>query len=217
MRWVALALVILNTLVWQVGGGVPPGLLPSAVVSGNLPRVASLKVQGEVAGLADGERACVRLGWFRSFELASDLKNFLPAARVSGLGVKEIDRSLPPLHWVIVPPQPPGAALEQLRDMQSQGIDSYLVAEGENKNAISLGLFESRDAAKSVVEEKKRNNFNVVLANFDRNQISYALAFETEPDFVKEMVQAVRTGYGSEFDFVEVNRCESVATSGENP
>jgi hypothetical protein len=52
----------------------------------------------------------------------------------------------------------------------------------------------------------------VVLANFPRNQISYALSFETEPALVKEMVQAVEADYGEEFDFVEVNPCESVAT-----
>ncbi|WP_236744216.1 hypothetical protein [Marinobacter similis] len=81
------------------------------------------------------------------------------------------------------------------------------MTEGENRNAISLGLFESREAAISVLEEKKRQNLNAVLANFPRNQISYALVFKAEPDLVKDVVQAVKTDYGADFDFVEINPC----------
>jgi hypothetical protein len=139
------------------------------------------------------------------------------ANALPGLSIEEVERSLPPLYWVIIPPQPYDVALNQFRSMQHRGVDSYLVTEGENKNAISLGLFESQNAAISVLEEKKRQNLNVVLANFPRNQISYALSFETEPALVKEMVQAVEADYGEEFDFVEVNPCESVATPEENP
>lgn len=57
----------------------------------------------------------------------------------------------------------------------------------------------------------------MVLVNFDRNQISYALALETESSLVEEVVQAVEADYGLEFDFIEVDRCESVATPGKNP
>ncbi|GGE75285.1 hypothetical protein GCM10011533_29600 [Streptosporangium jomthongense] len=220
MKWLALALVVLNVGVWQISEALGPGLSSVPAVSGNLPRVASLKIQDEPVTpvqLAPGERACVRLGWIQSPERARELLSHIPGGKVSRVSVEEIDRSLPSLHWVIVPPQPPAAAQEQLRAMRNQGIDSYLVTEGENKNAISLGLFESLDAAMSVLEEKKRNNFNVVLVNFDRNQISYALALETESSLVEEVVQAVEADYGLEFDFIEVDRCESVATPGKNP
>ena len=81
------------------------------------------------------------------------------------------------------------------------------MTEGENRNAISLGLFESRAAAISVLEEKKRQNLNAILANFPRNQISYALVFKAEPDLAKDLVQAVKTDYGTDFDFVEINPC----------
>lgn len=150
---------------------------------------------------------CGRLGLIPSLDAAKALVAGQPMAGEVGLGWQEVTRELPPFHWVIIPPQPPAVALKQFRDIQRQGIDSYLVTEGENRNAISLGLFESREAAISVLEEKKRQNLNAVLANFPRNQISYALVFKAEPDLVKDVVQAVKTDYGADFDFVEINPC----------
>ncbi|WP_203301824.1 hypothetical protein [Marinobacter sediminum] len=150
---------------------------------------------------------CGRLGLIPSLNTAKALVAGQPMAGEVGLDWQEVIRELPSFHWVIIPPQPPAVALKQFRDIQRQGIDSYLVTEGENRNAISLGLFESREAAISVLEEKKRQNLNAVLANFPRNQISYALVFKAEPDLVKDVVQAVKTDYGADFDFVEINPC----------
>ncbi|MEP4465664.1 MULTISPECIES: hypothetical protein [Marinobacter] len=150
---------------------------------------------------------CGRLGLISSLDTAEALVAGQPMAGEVGLAWQEVTRELPPFHWVIIPPQPSAVALKQFRDIQRQGIDSYLVTEGENRNAISLGLFESREAAISVLEEKKRQNLNAVLANFPRNQLSYALVFKAEPDLVKDVVQAVKTDYGADFDFVEINPC----------
>ncbi|WP_252738005.1 hypothetical protein [Marinobacter salexigens] len=220
MKWLVLVLVVCNLSVWQLGAISKSATRSDTVASGTLPRVASLKVRSGAADAASrltGERACVRLGWMQSLDAARALKAHPALTRASRLSLQEVDRPLPVLHWVIIPPQPTDVALRQLREMQDQGVDSYLVTEGPNKNAISLGLFESQDAAISVLEEKKHENFNVVLVNFDRNQISYALAFEAEPDFAMEMAQALEADYGSEFDFIEIDRCEGVATAEKNP
>lgn len=220
MRWFALALIVLNLGVWQLSASSKSEAQAGATASGTLPRVFNLKLQGVAKA---GHRSvakglgCVRLGWIRSLDTALALKTNPNLAPISGVSVEEVDRPLPPLHWVIIPPQPLSAAVEQLRRMQDQGIDSYLVTEGVNTNAISLGLFESRDAAKSVLKKNKRKNFNVVLVNFDRNQISYALAFEAELNLVQGIAQALEADYGSEFDFIEINRCKGVASSEKNP
>ncbi|WP_227715044.1 hypothetical protein [Marinobacter sp. DY40_1A1] len=220
MKWLALVLVVINFCVWQLSDYSKVASQPGSAVSGSLPRVTSLKVQKNAVVASEpvsNEWVCVRVGWIKSVEVAEALGAHSVFSRTQSLSLEKVERPLPSLHWVIIPPQPPTAALEQFRDMQRRGVDSYLVTEGENRNAISLGLFESRSAAISVLEEKKRKNFNVVLVNFDRNQISYALAFEAESNLVEEMVQAVEADYGEEFDFVEVNRCEGVATRENNP
>ncbi|MBZ2170252.1 hypothetical protein K8I84_15900 [Marinobacter sp. F4216] len=156
------------------------------------------------------------MGWLETREQAQRLIEARAGEAVE-LVVVEERRELTPYNWVIIPPQPGAEALRQFREIQRRGIDSYLVTEGENRNAISLGLFESREAAISVLEEKKRQNLNAVLANFPRNQISYALAFEGQPALVEELVPAVEADYGSNFDFVEINPCEGVATPKKNP
>lgn len=220
MKWLAFVLTILSVGIWQFGQFVHSNAPSDPVASGKLPRVMSLKLEKplpDVGQLTLGTRMCVRLGWIRSTEAVKGLMRHQALVQASSLKVEEVDRPLPSLHWVIIPPQPAAVALRQFRELQRQGLDSYLVTEGENKNAISLGLFESRNAAISVLEEKKRHNLNVVLVNFDRNRISYALSFETEPKLVKNTVQAVEADYSEEFDFVEVNRCKGVATPEKNP
>ncbi|MCR8916363.1 hypothetical protein [Marinobacter panjinensis] len=159
---------------------------------------------------------CIRLGWFESAEAARAAYLSLGSPGLAH-EVRQEERELSPLHWVIIPPQPDDRALALFSDLQRRGIDSYLVRRGENKNAISLGLFESRQAAEMVLEEKKRQNLNAILANFPRNQISYALVFEDElmPD--SGAVKAAESDYANNFDLVEIRRCEGVATDPENP
>lgn len=191
-----------------------PEMVPSAqsvsVESKNVPEpTGSGESLVESSGQQEVEArlVCGRLGLIPSLDAVESLVASQPMAGEVGLTWQEVTRALPPFHWVIVPPQPRVVALKQFRDIQRQGIDSYLVTKGENRNAISLGLFESRKAAISVLEEKKRQNLNAVLANFPRNQISYALVFKAEPDLAKDVVQAVKTDYGADFDFVEINPC----------
>lgn len=162
------------------------------------------------------QRYCVRLGWFENADAARQA--YLALGSSGGAHViREEERELAPLHWVIVPPQPADRALALFRDLQRRGIDSYLVRRGENKNAISLGLFESKQAAETVLEEKKRQNLNAILANFPRNQISYALVFEDELMPGSGAVEAAESDYANNFDLVEIRRCEGVATASENP
>lgn len=222
MRWLALVLVLVSIGIYYLPDFVGPSGGMAKVASGSLPRVASLKSPdpgNDAVAIPPGrsDSSCVRLGWIETAERARRLVASQPLAEEAGFKVEEVERELPPLHWVLIPPQPEAVALRQFRDIQRQGIDSYLVTEGENRNAISLGLFESRESAISVLEEKKRQNLNAVLVNFPRNQISYALSFEAEPGLAEELVQAVKADYGSNFDFVEIRPCEGVATPEKNP
>lgn len=244
MRWFAVALILINMALWLYGDKVGPN--PVAVVSEGqaLPRVADLKLasptadsepinesvegaEGDIVGraadavvpsLREGvpQAFCVRLGWFDSEQGARAAYRSI-SRPVTDYRIMEEERELPPLHWVIIPPQPENRALDLFRDLQQRGIDSYLVARGENKNAISLGLFESRQAAENVLVEKKRQNLNAILANFPRNQISYALVFQDQLISGSGMVGTAETVYRENFEMVEIRRCEGVATRSENP
>src|SRR5690554_5843084 len=101
MKWLALVLVVLNLGIWQLSVYAKVGARPGSVVSGSLPRVASLKIQGEPASTpqtAPSEPVCVRLGWVESLEGAEALKAHPAFAGASSLLLEEVERSLPSLH-----------------------------------------------------------------------------------------------------------------------
>lgn len=212
MKWSALCLVVLNLALWFV----PQWVESERVVqdgAGVLPRVGSLKPAQVSPSVSDQTLTCVSLGWFESESRAVAVGEALGRT----YRVESRAEELLPLHWVLIPPQPPAAARNQFRNLMAEGVEAYIVAQGEYRNAISLGLFESLQAAESVLAEKKAENLNVVLAKFPRNRIGYALVFDVEPGRETELVQAVEAESGAKFDFFESKACEGVATPEKNP
>lgn len=247
MRWFVLTLLVVNGLVWFADDLWMPGRVQVVAQDQTLPRVSTLKlgagapddttektepVESEMltsepepepepeveraATIASPEPACVRLGWFDTVESARE--RYASIGRPGkNMSVLELQRTLEPLHWVIIPPQPENQALSLFNELQRKGVDSYLVTRGENTNAISLGLFESKEAAMRVLDAKKRQNLNAVLANFPRNQLSYALVFEVPPAADAEQGVGRLEDYRDDFEMVEISRCEGIATNPENP
>lgn len=229
MRWLALALLLANAALWYGPTRFSSERSPGSAIVGGLPRVASLKATSPSASDNSGpdfrppyfdsssERRCATVGWFASREAAEAIVE--PEGVLSPMSYQVVKRKQErePLHWVIVPPQPEHAALEQLEELRVKGVDSYLVRQGEHRNAISLGLFESREAAKRLLDEKKRHNLNVILAKFSRNQLRYALSFEASPELMKELVGVAKAEHGKNFDFIKINTCKGVATPVKTP
>ncbi|MDX1559092.1 MAG: hypothetical protein R3193_09315, partial [Marinobacter sp.] len=123
MRWLALVLVLVSIGVYYLPDFVGPSGGMAKVASGSLPRVASLKspdpqnVAVEPAS-AQPKVSCFRLGWIEAVERARRLVDNQPLAEEAGFKVEEVERELPPLHWVLIPPQPESVALRQFRDIQ---------------------------------------------------------------------------------------------------
>lgn len=161
--------------------------------------------------------ACVQLGWFESDQEAAQARARDPripeAARVV-----EVSVPLPPFHWVLLPPaESREAAYESFRELRARGIDAYLVMEGPQENAVSLGLFESRRAAENVLSQRQSQGLEAILASFPRNQIRYALFFEAPAEGPENGQAAMLEGLESEFESVVKSRCEGVATPQKNP
>ncbi|SDX75798.1 hypothetical protein [Marinobacter mobilis] len=235
MKRLAMVLLALNLGLWVYSSV----LLPEGVRTsrqggedGRLPRVAELEllsgsadlgeppeqVAEAVGGTGSSELYCVRLGWFETAEEAGSAVAFLPKPHAESAAVIEVARELPPFHWVIIPPSPGREeAVQLLYDIQRRGIDSYLVTEGAQENAISLGLFESREAAEQVLAQRNAENLHAVLALFPRNHLSYALVFEAAYVPGSQEHLADRADFSARFESVEINGCESVATLKKTP
>jgi len=206
MKLLALILVLLNVGVWYLAGQEKASSVHS---QGLLPRVSSIK---PASADNDSDR-CLKIGWFDDKVKAGQVG----AALKRPYRLETVDRSLPPLNWVLVPPRPEDKAYALLEKLRSDDVEAWLVGEGEYRNAISLGLFESESAAKAFAMEKKQENLGVVLAKFPRHRIGYALVLEVEPEPNYSMVQAVEAEFSKKFEIIERVACKGVATLKKNP
>lgn len=166
---------------------------------------------------AGSPEVCLRVGWFDSEEGArnaiGDHKILPDTARI-----EEVSEPLPSFHWVLLPPASSRAeAYERFQELQSRGIDSYLVLDGPQENAISLGLFESRRAAENVLNQRQAQGLEATLASFPRNQIRYALFFGVAAKGPENGLEATIERLQSEFETVVKSGCEGVATTQKNP
>ena len=206
MKLLALILVLLNIGVWYLA---EQEKALSVHSQGPLPRVSSIK---PAPADNDADR-CLKIGWFDDKVKAGQVG----AALDRPYHLETVDRSLPPLNWVLVPPRPEAKAYALLEKLHSDDVESWLVREGEYRNAISLGLFESESAAKAFAMEKKQENLGVVLAKFPRHRIGYALVFKVGPEPNYSRVQAVEAEFSKKFEINELVACKGIATLKKTP
>jgi hypothetical protein len=162
-------------------------------------------------------RVCVEVGWFEDRAGARAAARSIPAVP-DNAEIFEISQPLTAYHWVILPPFPSRElAAERFKELQSEGIDSYLVRQGPKENAISLGLFRSRAAAEKVLEQRRSQGLNARLASFPRNQIRYGLVFDAGGESGQTDVKDTLASSGHRFESVSLSECEGVATAHETP
>jgi hypothetical protein len=95
---------------------------------------------------------CYELGPLGSESNSIQVANFLSSI---GLVTLRYERQViaDKEHWVLIPSRASRQeALRVLRELKAKQVDSYLVGEGEDRNAISLGLFVKEASAISVAE-----------------------------------------------------------------
>lgn len=160
MRWVFFSLLILNVvyLVFSLVMRAAPE--PQRVIAPSVAGAAETLVLLEESSLTGGGDSrsgsgmpplCPVVGPWDQLAAADQAARVLAAsgyqAKVESLRVAR-DR----LHWVYLPAiDDRGQALRVLRELQSRGVDSFIVADGADANAISLGYFSSADSARGLM------------------------------------------------------------------
>ncbi|MCP5162476.1 MAG: SPOR domain-containing protein [Hahellaceae bacterium] len=102
--------------------------------------------------------ACFLVGPIDEIKSISDI---VRRAIDAGAMSREITQVIPmaPMYWVYVGPFADQTnALKELKVLHGQRIDAYLIARGELKNALSLGVFENLDMAEASMEKRKSLN-----------------------------------------------------------
>ncbi len=121
---------------------------------------------------------CALIGPFREVISAKQAKSRLEEKGLLSKTVMVL-KDLPAINWVYIAPLADRkTALAMLRDLQSKNIDSFLIADGEYENGISLGFFTNLESAQAILEERKSQGYPVSLVEKKRDQQTYWLAFD---------------------------------------
>lgn len=189
MRWVFYSLLILNIvyLVWGLVGGAsaPDRVAPASSVAASAPETLRLLDEVDVTTapenrrVAGRQRLCPVIGpWngrARAQEALSELENGGYRGTVRPLQVEK-ER----LNWVYLPSYPEREeALKVLRELQSRGVDSFIVGEGEDENAISLGYFASEESAEGLRVKMNNAGYPARVRRTARTVTEYWLYLES--------------------------------------
>ncbi len=108
------------------------------------------------------------------FESRSNAENF--SERLLSIDVKStvenIELPAGQSYWVHLKPElNSDAAFRRLSELQSQGIESYVIRKGELQNAISLGVFTYKDLATRRLTSLKKMGLAPQITVVERTQI----------------------------------------------
>lgn len=184
MRWIFLLLLVLNVFyyVWHQQQapmrGIEVAPLEQYRVQQKDIRLLS-ESPGEIApksaevSPATLNETCMYLGSFDSIEEAETLRQRLAGLNIESVAQQEEAESGQD-YWVYLPPLASrDASLRQLKELQARQIDSFLIAEGDLENGISLGIFPRRESAISVMERLVAAGYEPAMRELLRDQRSY--------------------------------------------
>ena len=200
MRWVFYSLLILNTvyLGWNLLSHAAPTSAPASLA---VPAPQTLQLLGEArppgsaqagrpgetervddVATARNARLCEVVGPWSGRQRAEQVRSELGAlardGRIHAVPVRR-DR----LSWVYLPAQPRrDDALAALRELQSQGVDSFIVSEGDDANAVSLGYFSSEESARGLQVKMRNAGYPAEVRETWREALEYWIYLDAQPD-----------------------------------
>ena len=170
MRWLLFAVLLLNMayFAWlkqlEVAGEV--GAVAEPVTDVKALRLLSegeIKNTPVVAVLERDDSGCWLVGPFQDLVAANVIKERLLnlSLTIKFISQKvQVDKE----YWVYIPPLPDRAsAINLLRELQSKGVDSFVVSEGKYKHSISLGVFREKERADRVAAKRKEEGYKAVI------------------------------------------------------
>lgn len=169
MRWIAFFLLLLNLglFAWYMATP-PPGdrsgiaskseagqgqglVLISEASPGSLSAAEVVSVP--IPAATSQEQHCTLIGPFPQAYRGQDIVQRLGALQIQG-ALREIEMQGQMRYWVFLPPlSSRREAFNKLRELQAQGIDSYVIPKGTLADGISFGIFSERARAELLTEE----------------------------------------------------------------
>ncbi|PNE01098.1 hypothetical protein A15D_03327 [Alcanivorax sp. MD8A] len=124
---------------------------------------------------------CPVVGPWESRDAAQAGAVQLRASGVSG-DVRSLTVQQDRLSWVYLPPYTDRErALAVLHELQDRGVDSFIVKEGEDANAISLGYFSSEESAEGLRVKMRNAGYPAFVRETSRPVTEYWV-YLTDPE-----------------------------------
>ncbi len=150
----------------------------------------STKVSGTKTGGAapavSSDQVCPYIG---PFELESQALAL--SGELLGMGIRsvvgEVEIGSGGENWVYLPPTGGRKeALMLLRELQSKHVDSYLITEGELKNAISLGLFVSLESAEKLKSQMVSMGYDPIVRYMEKTRKEFWVKIDNDEQLSEE-------------------------------
>lgn len=121
-----------------------------------------------LSDVSDKKGRCLLMGPISDSVVAARIESLLSDSGVeSELVVQPINKA--PGYWVYFGPiSTEELALGQLRKFRAQGIDSFIIRQGNLVGSISLGVFENIDSAMRMIASMERIGYSVQISEIKK-------------------------------------------------
>jgi SPOR domain len=176
------------------------------------PEKLRLLTPQQVAGLGPAKAAqlanvCLEWGGFADTEKSAALAALEPLQLGRQLSQRRIESTS--AYWVYVPPlRSKTAAEKKVTEIKAQGLkDFFILTDGAQKNAISLGVFKTEDAANKFLETVQAKGVNDAKSGARTQTIQQTVLVLRDPQPAQaEQLQQLRNDFaGSE---VKIGPCD---------
>lgn len=228
IRWLVLVLLLGNGIyfAWHVGHKVANGQQQQSQISNSQGEVleflsdsgaghagSPVAVSAAVPAPTAAPSTCQMVGPFKEKVSALQMRARLGEL---GIGSTTYQISIPDKidYWVHLGPlRTRKQALELLHELQSKKIDSFLIADGELSNGISLGFFTREELAQSVLKTRKEQGYDAKIRAVPRVVTEF---WELVPEDQRGRLTAqglMRLRSGMPGVEVRKNSCDLIATA----
>ncbi len=191
MRYIFYTLVLFNVMFFLFNL-LSPEVKVEFPLAERDPEVAIIRLLGEEQDLSSRQRqmdkavkspmlydesnpdGCKAIGPFSEIAVGQAVLERLESLEIA-VELRAIDRATGGFDYrVMIPPLPSlEEAFRQLRELQTQKIDSYVITQGSEALGISLGVFSTRPAAETVQQETATRGYKASIREITRLDRQY--------------------------------------------
>ncbi len=239
MRWVFFSLLAVNCFILMeltaVTSFLKPRLALEAAVEDNSDNVRSLVLLSEMErdrqsvdtirlntrNIIEGSQPvqalsrslCTLIGSFVSIDKANRFVDVLAARGVSAK-VKNLLVSSTVGFWLHLPPLVSRKeVLRRLSELQRQGVDSYIIPDGDLENGISLGMFSDQNRALLLKDNIEQLGYQPKIAEVPREKREVWVFLEQSESVKISAEQWLELISGRELLQKQQNLCSDVASA----